>query len=118
VLRERIVDGGAGGLHGVVGRADTEGGCAFPVGEGMACGAARRRGSAYCAHHHALCHVAEGSAGERRRLRESEILATAVGGRQGSRFRLPPDPFVWRLERLTRVFSRPKCSRIVREGDK
>jgi hypothetical protein len=93
-------------------------GCAYILDAGGACGAALRPGSSYCPAHHALCHVAEGSAGERRKLKESEALALAVGGKRRRRpARLPPDPFLNRMERVARVFSRPNCSRIVHGDD-
>ena len=81
------------------------------------CGVERRPGSPYCAHHHAICHLAGGTTGENRRLRETELLAAAVGGRRGRPARVPPDRFLRRLERTVRDFSRPDRSRIVpREG--
>lgn len=93
-------------------------GCAFILDNGGSCGAECRPGSPYCAQHHSLCHVREGSTGERRRLNESEALATAVGGRQPRRARLPSNRFLDRLERLVRGLPRPNCSRIVRKGDR
>lgn len=94
-------------------------GCAYILDAGGACGAARRPGSSYCPAHHALCHVPQGSAGESRKLRESEALASAVGGKRRRRpARLPPDPFLNRMEHVARVFLRPNCSRIVRGADK
>ena len=61
----------------------SEGGCAFILDDGGRCGGGRKQNSSYCDHHHALCHIAEGSVRERRRLRETEALANAVGGRRG-----------------------------------
>jgi hypothetical protein len=60
-----------------------DGGCAFILIDGTSCGAALRAGSPYCAHHHALCHLRGGGAGERRRLGEAEALAAAVGAGDG-----------------------------------
>jgi hypothetical protein len=92
-------------------------GCAYPLDAGGRCGAFRQGRSSYCAHHHALCHLPETSRRGRRKLRETEALATAVGGRQGRPRRLPPDPLLRRLENTARGFSRPKCSRIVQAGE-
>jgi len=110
------VDGGVSRAldRRVDGEADD--GCAFILDGGTTCRAPRRPGSPYCGHHHALCHIPGGSKGERRRLKETEALASAVGGRQGRPARTPPDPFLRRLESITRGFSHPRCSRIVREG--
>ena len=94
-----------------------EDGCAFLRDDGTACGAKRRSGSPYCPEHHALCHVAGGSFGESRRLREAEALASAVGGRRGRPARVPPERFLRRLEQVARAFARPKCSCIVPKGD-
>ena len=81
--------------------------CAYPDDEsGGACGEPCRRGSSYCAVHHALCHIPGGSAAERRRLREAEALAKAVGGRRGRTAKQPPANFLRRLERAARGFSR------------
>src|SRR5438128_4368285 len=88
-------------------------GCAFvvdgepgPGGAGF-CNAPRRAGSAYCPRHHALCHLPNGSAAERRQLREIDALAEAVGGRQGRETRRPPDRLLRRLDRIAREFLRP-----------
>jgi hypothetical protein len=82
-----------------------------------ACGAKRQARSSYCAFHHARCHAAGGSAAERRRLREVEILARVVGGRR-ARWREEPTPrFLMRLEEAVRgapAFLSSGCSRIVR----
>jgi hypothetical protein len=96
----------------------SEGGCAFILDDGGSCGGGRKQNSSYCDHHHALCHIAEGSVRERRRLRETEALANAVGGRRGKPARIPPDRFLRRLENATRVLARPDCSCIVPKGDK
>ena len=109
------MDGGGFRMPGGrVSEAEDEG-CAFILDGGGSCGEKRRRGSVYCAHHHALCHVPEGSSGQRRQLKETEALASAVGGRRGRTARVPPDRFLRRLENVTRGLARPKCSRIVRK---
>jgi hypothetical protein len=111
------VDGGALRVFGKRLDKREDEGCAFILDGGGICGAALRPGSPYCPHHHALCHVSGGGARERRKLREAEVLARAVGGRYRRPARVPPDPFLRRLETLLRAFSRPKCSCIVRKGD-
>ena len=85
---------------------------------GDSAGASLKPGSPYCREHHALCHVAEGSIRGRRRLREAEALANAVGGRQGRPARTPPEPVLRRLENVARGFARPRCSCIVPSEDK
>lgn len=95
-----------------------DGGCAFILDREGACGEPQRPGSSYCARHHALCHISEGSSGERQRLKEAEALASAVGGRRGRAARTPPDRFLRRLEKIARGFARPDCSRIVRGEDR
>ena len=90
-----------------------EAGCAYlvDIAEGRRpCAMPLRPGSSYCARHHALCHIAAGSAAEARRLRQIEAFAGAVGGRRARRIGRPPRPFLARLERLGRVFSRPDRS--------
>jgi hypothetical protein len=86
--------------------------CAYILGDPRAGSGAWRRcpelhqpGSSYCPHHHARCHLTGGSAAERRRLREVERLADAVGGRRSGENRGPPARFLARLERLVRGFS-------------
>ncbi|HZK91149.1 MAG TPA: hypothetical protein VFC56_13470 [Stellaceae bacterium] len=91
-------------------------GCAYIVDGRTICGTVRRPGSSYCAQHHALCHVADGSFWDRRRLKEEEALAAAVGGRRGRPARLPPERFLNRLENIARGVSRPKRSCIVPGG--
>lgn len=111
------MDGGVSQVF--AGKRDTiNEGCAFILDSGATCGAEPRAGSPYCRTHHALCRLPGGSARERRRLGEAEALASAVGGRQGRQERLPPDPFLRRLENIARGFSRSKCSRIVHGGDR
>jgi hypothetical protein len=110
------VDGGVSRAFGYQAEEREQRGCAFILEDGSTCGAARRPGSPYCEDHHALCHVAGGSSGERRRLREAEALATAVGGRSGRPARTPPDRVLRRLENVARGFSRRKCSCIVPGG--
>jgi hypothetical protein len=114
---ERAVDGGV--LHGSdIGFDEAaDEGCAFILDEGGPCGMVRRAGSPYCEPHHALCHLPGGSDGERRRLREDEVLARVVGGRRGREARTPSDRFLQRLDSITRDLARPSCSRIVRNGD-
>jgi hypothetical protein len=113
-LGESNVDGGVAGGFGLrFGQRDEEG-CAFILEGGGSCGAACKPGSSYCDHHHRLCYLSGGSLSERRRLRETEALATAVGGRRGRATRLPPDPLLRRLENIARGFSRPNRSCIVR----
>jgi hypothetical protein len=113
--RRRIVDGGASpGFYRRLAATGEEDGCAFIRDDSSVCGAERRPGSPYCADHHALCHIAGSGRRARRRLREEEALATAVGGRLGRPARIPPDPLLRRLENVARGFSRSKCSRIVR----
>ena len=105
--------------------APEEDGCAFIL-SGAAdggtpvryCAAPRRLGSPYCVRHHACCHVACGSADERRQLREIEALAKAVGGRQGRAAEEPSKAVLRRLERVARAALRPNRSRIVRKGDR
>ena len=94
-------------------------GCAFILDDGGGrCGALRREGSPYCAHHHALCHLAKESRRGKRRLKETEALARAVGGKAGRLWRLPPDPVLRRLENVARGFARPERSRFVRWSEK
>ena len=103
--------------------APEEGGCAFIVGgpadggtPARYCAAPRRPGSPYCMRHHACCHVAGGSADERRQLREIEALAKAVGGRQGRAAAEPSKALLRRLERVARAALRPNRSRNVRSA--
>jgi hypothetical protein len=111
------VDGGSrGAFDATVDHGDGHDGCAFFISAHRQCGVERRPGSSYCAAHHALCHIAEGSLGESRQFRATEALAKAVGGKNGSRARRPPEQFLRWLENLTRVFLRPERSCIVR-GD-
>ena len=111
------MDGGGFRARGSSGHEAQDEGCAFILDGGGSCGDPRRQGSVYCAHHHALCHVPEGSSDEQRRLKETEALASAVGGRRGRPARVPPDRFLRRLENVARGLARPKRSRNVR-GDK
>jgi hypothetical protein len=77
------------------------------------CAAPRRAGSAYCHAHHALCYLPSESPAERRKLKEIEALAAAVGGKNGRPARRPPPRFLQRMDRISRAASRPSCSRIV-----
>lgn len=86
-------------------------GCAYllDTADGAArqpCAAPLRPGSSYCPAHHALCHLAGGSAAEAGRLREVEKLANAVGGRRGGGCGGGPSQrFLDRLERAVRDLS-------------
>jgi hypothetical protein len=115
-VKEGAVDGGGSLVFGNRVAGEGEGGCAYILDGGGRCGGRRRDKSPYCDHHHGLCHVAEGSAKERRRLREAEALASAVGGRRGRPARVPPERFLRRLENVSRGFTRSVCSCIV-HGD-
>ena len=80
---------------------EDEDGCAYILGASASnrmCGAPRRPESAYCPQHHALCHLACGSAAEADRLREVEALASAVGGRRGRNRGGPSRQFLRRIE--------------------
>jgi hypothetical protein len=92
-------------------------GCAFVLEEEnraaagqVYCAAPRRAGSAYCHAHHALCYLPSESLAERRKLKEIEALAEAVGGRSGRPARRPPPRFLQRMDRASRAASRPQCS--------
>ena len=77
-------------------------GCAYILDDGDSCrfcDGVPRRGSPYCPQHHALCHIASGTAEEARRLREVEDLARVVGGRRGAEGVGPSRRFLKRLER-------------------
>jgi hypothetical protein len=98
-------------------------GCAYILdercdqgGSVIRCGARCRAGSSYCPTHHALCHLASGSAAERRLLRRAEALADAVGGKRGRPSAAPPERFLRRLDYAVRALSRPNRSRYVPEG--
>src|SRR3954447_20185977 len=78
--------------------------------------APRRAGSAYCPIHHALCYLLPESLAERRKLKEIEALAGAVGGKSGRPARRPPPRFLDRMDRVSRGALRPQCSRIVLNG--
>jgi hypothetical protein len=76
-------------------------GCAYLIGESGShriCGAPRRPVSSYCPQHHALCHLANGSAAEANRIREVEAIASAVGGRRSRNRAGPSRQFLKRLE--------------------
>jgi hypothetical protein len=80
----------------------TDDGCAYIIDEAGArrsCGASRRPASAYCPQHHALCHLAYGSAAEADRIREVEAIASAVAGRRSRNRSGPSSHFLKRLER-------------------
>jgi len=102
-----------GAHQGSQGNREIDRGCAFVLdGAGRDpasvnfCNAPRQPGSAYCPPHHAGCHLANGSAAERRQLCEIEALAKAVGGTQGRAARHPPARLLRRLDRVARAFSR------------
>jgi hypothetical protein len=83
-------------------------GCAYPLEAeetALRCGLPRQPRSSYCAKHHALCHIACGTSAEADRLREVEMLACAVGGRQGWHGSKPSQPFLDRLQYAVRDFS-------------
>jgi hypothetical protein len=97
-----------------------EDGCAFVLDGSMRAAAGRthcaapcRPGSVYCDAHHALCYLPVKSPAERRKLKEIEALAEAVGGRRGRPARRPPPHFLQRMDRISRTALRPTCSRIV-----
>src|SRR5580693_2661335 len=85
-----------------------EPGCAFLLDEcdgRRICGAPRKAvspslkaASPYCPEHHALCHVAYGSAAETDHLRAVEAIAKAVGGRRSRDTLGPSRRFLKRLE--------------------
>ena len=83
-------------------------GCAFmidtPDGP-RTCGAERRPSSSYCQHHHSVCYIVSGSKAETVRLREVEVLASAVGGRRGRRREAPSREFLKKLEQAVREIS-------------
>lgn len=83
-------------------------GCAYLLGAhstAPSCGRPRRTRSSYCDQHHALCHLASGTAAEAARFREAEALACAVGGRQGWRRSQPSPLFLRRLQQFLREIS-------------
>jgi hypothetical protein len=99
---------------------EPEGGCAFVLDPDTSttagrsyCAVPRRPGSAYCHEHHALCYLPSHSLAERRKLKEIEALAEAVGGRSGRPARRPPPSFLSRMDRVSRSVLRPNRSRIV-----
>jgi hypothetical protein len=104
----------------IIARPEPDEGCAFILAtEARAtagqsrCAAPRRPGSAYCHTHHALCHLPPASLAERRRLKEIEALAGAVGGRSGRPARRPSPRFLERMDRVSRAALRRKGSRNV-----
>src|SRR5436190_48007 len=86
------------------------------AGGELPCGRPRRPNSSFCPAHHAICHISAGSRAEDRVLAEAEALAQAVGGRLGAPAREPPEPLLRRLDRISRLFSRPNRSRYVQRG--
>ena len=99
---------------------DEDSGCLYLLGSAdgweVSCGRPRRPDSSFCPTHHAICHIAGGSRAEDRVLAEAEALAQAVGGRLGAPAREPPEPLLRRLDRISRLFSRPNRSRYVQRG--
>jgi hypothetical protein len=98
-------------------------GCAYIVDDppggaapaAAVCGAPCRPGSAYCAAHHALCHLRPGSRGEQQRLDRIEALANAVGGRQARPSGQPAQAWLHRVEvAAARLFFDRQCSCYVR----
>ena len=101
-------------------QAEPEDGCAFVLDRDTSatvgrsyCAAPRRAGSAYCHEHHALCYLPSHSPAERRKLKEIEALAEAVGGRSGRPARRPPPGFLSGMDRVSRSVLRPNRSLIV-----
>src|SRR5436190_23891075 len=86
------------------------------AGGELPCGRPRRPNSSFCPEHHRQCHPPPGSRAEHRVLEEAEALAQAVGGRLGAPAREPPEPLLRRLDRISRLFSRPSRSRYVQRG--
>ena len=112
-----------GAHQGLQDNRESDGGCAFVLdgtaggpGSVTFCDAPRKPGSAYCSPHHACCHLPNGSAAERRQLREIEALAKAVGGTQGRPARHPSARLLRRLDRVARAFSRPQRSLFVQRN--
>ena len=96
---------------------EPDGGCAFVLDadgrmtQGRTrCSGPLRAGSVYCEAHHARCHLPSDSLAERRKIKEIEALATAVGGRSGRPARHPPPRFLRRMDRVSRASSRPDRS--------
>jgi hypothetical protein len=80
---------------------EDETGCAYILDEGdvrQICGIPCRPASPYCPQHHALCHVAYGSAAEA----ICESRAKAVGCRRSRAGGGPSRQFLKRLERVAR----------------
>jgi hypothetical protein len=80
---------------------DRDDGCVYIIeesGSHRICGTPRRPVSSYCPQHHALCHLANGSAAEANRIREVEAIASAVGGRRSRNRGGPSRQFLKRLE--------------------
>jgi hypothetical protein len=86
------------------------------TGETTCCAASPRLGSVYCHEHHALCYLPSRSLAERRKLKEIEALAKAVGGRSGRPARRPSPGFLNRMDRVSRGILQPNRSRTVLIG--
>jgi len=99
---------------------EAESGCVYILGEGVdrrVCGApreaavtSRKAPSPYCQEHHALCHVAYGSAAEADHLREVEAIAKVVGGRRARDTVGPSRRFLRRVELAAHGSSYPNRS--------
>jgi hypothetical protein len=87
--------------------------CGFPGDP--PCEAPRRPGSSYCRHHHASCHLADGSPAASRRMQQIEALAAAVGGRLAGTGRQPPADSLRRIELRAQAFLRADRSRFVQQ---
>jgi hypothetical protein len=70
---------------------EIDGDCRYILDEGTSCGAARRGASAYCAAHHALCHIPRGSRKEAIALRQIERVSAVVGIGLNSRVLISAD---------------------------
>jgi hypothetical protein len=113
-----------GAMPPITVESEPDDGCAFVLDREsraaagqIRCAAPRRPGSAYCHAHHALCHLPSESLAERRKMKEIEALAEAVGGRSGRPTRRPPPRFLQRMDRVSRTALRPVCSCIVLNGE-
>jgi hypothetical protein len=104
---------------------EPDGGCAFVLDVDTRitagrtfCAALCRPGSAYCHAHHAVCHLPSESLAERRKIKEIEALAEAVGGKSGRSARCPPPSFLQRMNRVSRAALRQERSLNVLQGGK
>src|SRR5438552_247358 len=85
---------------------DNDAGCGYVIDDlgdrRRICGVPRRPSSSYCPYHHSLCYIVTGSKAETKRLREVEVLASAVGGRRAQQGPGPSRRFLERLEHALR----------------